>query len=92
MGAGSRPCQRLDYSWSWGVVMARGSSAGRADVHGGRGSHVFGISLFNDWAPRDNIRLGIPAAEPGCSHFAAFAVVSDAGNAGPVPRLHPGGR
>ncbi len=47
------PCQRLDYELELGVVMARGNALGEPVAMADAESHVFGISLFNDWSARD---------------------------------------
>lgn len=47
------PCKRLDYELEMGVYMGPGNPMGQAIPIENADSHVFGLSLLNDWSARD---------------------------------------
>lgn len=47
------PTQRLDFELELGIFVGDGNEAGHAIPLAEAESHVFGISLFNDWSARD---------------------------------------
>lgn len=47
------PCQRLDYELELGVYIGPGNALGQPIPIGAAESHVFGLSLLNDWSARD---------------------------------------
>ena len=46
-------CKRLDYELEVGIVVGRGNAQGEPIAMADAESHVFGLSLFNDWTARD---------------------------------------
>lgn len=47
------PCQRLDYELELGVYIGPGNALGQPIPIDEAESHVFGLSLLNDWSARD---------------------------------------
>jgi fumarylacetoacetase len=47
------PCKRLDHELELGVWIGTGNAAGEPIRIGEAESHVFGLTLFNDWSARD---------------------------------------
>ena len=47
------PSKRLDYELEVGIVVGRGNAQGEPIAMADAESHVFGLSLFNDWTARD---------------------------------------
>ncbi|MBH2010376.1 MAG: fumarylacetoacetase, partial [Xanthomonadaceae bacterium] len=47
------PCRRLDYELELGMLIARPNVLGEPIAMADAESHVFGVSLFNDWSARD---------------------------------------
>lgn len=47
------PCKRLDYELEMGIYMGPGNPMGQAIPIENADSHVFGLSLLNDWSARD---------------------------------------
>ena len=47
------PSRRLDYELEMGIVIANGNTMGEPIPIGRAESHVFGLTLFNDWTARD---------------------------------------
>ncbi|HEY0296757.1 MAG TPA: fumarylacetoacetase [Bordetella sp.] len=47
------PCKRLDYELELGIYMGTGNAQGDRIAIDQAESHVFGMSLFNDWSARD---------------------------------------
>lgn len=47
------PTRRLDYELEMGIVIGRGNAQGTPIALDDAESHVFGLTLFNDWTARD---------------------------------------
>ncbi|MFO1336835.1 MAG: fumarylacetoacetase [Burkholderiaceae bacterium] len=47
------PCRRLDYELELGIFVASPNAAGEPVTMAEAESHVFGLTLFNDWSARD---------------------------------------
>lgn len=47
------PCQRLDFELELGIFIGAGNALGEPVALDDAESHVFGITLFNDWSARD---------------------------------------
>jgi fumarylacetoacetase len=50
---GFGPCQRLDYEVELGVFIGTGNALGRRIAMEDAESHVFGLTVLNDWSARD---------------------------------------
>lgn len=47
------PCERMDYELEMGIYIGPGNELGRPITMDKAESHVFGMSLLNDWSARD---------------------------------------
>jgi fumarylacetoacetase len=47
------PCERMDYELELGIYMGPGNELGRPIPIDRAESHIFGLSLLNDWSARD---------------------------------------
>ncbi|MGE4368808.1 MAG: fumarylacetoacetase [Burkholderiaceae bacterium] len=50
---GFGPCKRLDYELELGIYIGRGNDLGDRIPIDDAESHIFGVSLLNDWSARD---------------------------------------